>query len=48
MMMVQVIIRVYYLSGTTRIYTSSTYGTINYTTGEIILTSATYYKYIKC
>ena len=33
-------IRVYYLSGTTRIYTSSTYGTINYTTGEIILTSA--------
>ena len=35
------IIRVYYLSGTTRIYTDSTYGTINYTTGEIILTSAT-------
>jgi hypothetical protein len=33
-------IRVYYLSGTTRIYTDSTYGTINYTTGEIILTSA--------
>jgi len=33
-------VRVYYLSGTTRIYTSSTYGTINYTTGEIILTSA--------
>ena len=33
-------IRVYYLSGTTRIYTSTTYGTINYTTGEIILTSA--------
>ena len=33
-------IRVYYLSGTTRIYTSSAYGTINYTTGEIILTSA--------
>ena len=33
-------IRVYYLSGTTRIYTSSTYGTINYSTGEIILTSA--------
>ena len=32
--------RVYYLSGTTRIYTSSTYGTIDYTTGEIILTSA--------
>merc|ERR1712127_556326 len=33
-------IRVYYLSGTTRIYTSSTFGTINYTTGELILTSA--------
>jgi hypothetical protein len=33
-------IRVYYLSGTTRIYTDSTFGTINYTTGEIILTSA--------
>ena len=33
-------IRVYYLSGTVRVYTSSTYGTINYTTGEIILTSA--------
>ena len=33
-------VRVYYLSGTTRIYTSSTYGTVNYTTGEIILTSA--------
>ena len=33
-------IRVYYLSGTTRIYTTSTYGTVNYTTGEIILTSA--------
>ena len=33
-------IRVYYLSGTTRIYTSSSYGTIDYTTGEIILTSA--------
>ena len=33
-------IRVYYLSGTTRIYTDSTYGTINYTAGEIILTSA--------
>ena len=32
--------RVYYLSGTTRLYTSSTYGTIDYTTGEIILTSA--------
>ena len=33
-------IRVYYLSGTTRIYTDSTYGTIDYTTGEIILTSS--------
>ena len=33
-------IRVYYLSGTTRVYTSSTFGTIDYTTGEIILTSA--------
>ena len=33
-------IRVYYLSGTTRIYTSSTYGTIDYATGEVILTSA--------
>ena len=33
-------VRIYYLSGTTRIYTSSTYGTIDYTTGEIILTSA--------
>ena len=33
-------IRVYYLSGTTRIYTSTTFGTINYATGEVILTSA--------
>ena len=33
-------IRIYYLSGTTRIYTDSTYGTIDYTNGEIILTSA--------
>ena len=33
-------IRVYYLSGTTRIYTSTSYGTVDYTTGEIILTSA--------
>ena len=32
-------VRVYYLSGTTRIYTSTTFGTINYATGEIILTS---------
>ena len=33
-------IRVYYLSGTTRIYTSTSFGTVDYTTGEIILTSA--------
>jgi hypothetical protein len=33
-------VRVYYLSGTTRIYTNSTYGTIDYTAGEIILTSS--------
>jgi len=33
-------VRVYYVSGTARVYTSSTYGTINYTTGELILTSA--------
>jgi hypothetical protein len=33
-------IRVYYLSGTVRVYTALTYGTIDYTTGEIILTSA--------
>ena len=33
-------IRVYYLSGTTRVYTSTTFGTINYTSGEIVLTSA--------
>jgi hypothetical protein len=33
-------IRVYYLSGTTRIYTSESFGTINYSTGEIVLTSA--------
>ena len=33
-------IRVYYLSGTTRIYTSATFGTVNYATGELILTSA--------
>ena len=33
-------IRVYYLSGTTRIYTSSSFGTIDYTNGEIVLTSA--------
>jgi len=33
-------LRVYYLNGTVRVYTSSTYGTVNYTTGEVILTSA--------
>jgi len=33
-------LRVYYLSGTTRIYTDSTYGTVDYVTGEVILTSA--------
>jgi len=33
-------LRVYYLSGTTRVYTDSTYGTVNYTTGEVVLTSA--------
>ena len=33
-------LRVYYLSGTTRIYTSSDYGTVNYTTGQVVLTSA--------
>ena len=33
-------LRVYYLSGTTRLYTSLTYGTVDYATGEIILTSA--------
>jgi len=33
-------LRLYYLSGSTRQYTDSTYGTVNYTTGEVILTSA--------
>jgi len=33
-------LRVYYNSGTTRVYTDSTFGTMNYTTGELILTSA--------
>ena len=33
-------IRVYYLSGTTRVYTSTSFGTIDYASGEIILTSA--------
>ena len=34
------VLRVYYLSGTTRVYTDSTYGTVDYATGEVILTSA--------
>jgi hypothetical protein len=34
------ILRVYYLSGTARVYTDATYGTIDYATGEVILTSA--------
>ena len=34
------IIRLYYLSGTTRVYTNTSYGTVNYTTGEVVLTSA--------
>ena len=33
-------IRVYYLVSGVRTYTDSTYGTINYSTGEIILTAA--------
>ena len=33
-------LRAYYLSGTTRVYTDSTFGTVNYTTGEVVLTSA--------
>ena len=33
-------LRVYHLSGSTRQYTDATYGTVNYTTGEVILTSA--------
>ena len=33
-------LRAYYLSGTTRIYTSSSFGTVDYTNGEIVLTSA--------
>jgi hypothetical protein len=33
-------LRAYYLSGSTRIYTDSTYGTVNYTTGEVILSAA--------
>ena len=33
-------VRLYYLNGTVRVYTNSTYGTIDYTIGEIILTSS--------
>ena len=33
-------VRLYYLSGTVRSYTDATYGTIDYATGEIILTSS--------
>ena len=28
------------MSGTTRIYTSTSFGTVNYSTGEVVLTSA--------
>ena len=34
------VLRVYYLSDTTRVYTDSTFGTVDYATGEVILTSA--------
>ena len=33
-------VRAYYLSSGVRTYTSSSFGTVNYTTGEIVLTSA--------
>ena len=33
-------LRLYYLSGTTRVYTDTTYGTVDYATGEVVLTSA--------
>ena len=33
-------LRVFYLSGTTRIYTSTSFGTVNYSTGQVVLTSA--------
>ena len=33
-------LRVYYLSSGVRTYTSSSFGTVNYTTGEVVLTSA--------
>jgi hypothetical protein len=34
------VVRAYYLSGTTRVYTDTTYGTVDYATGEVVLTSA--------
>jgi hypothetical protein len=34
------VLRAYYLSGSTRQYTDSTYGTVNYATGEVVITSA--------
>jgi len=34
------VLRVYYLSGTTRVYTDTTYGTVDYATGVVVLTSA--------
>jgi len=34
------VLRVYYLNASTRVYTDSTYGTVDYATGEVILTSA--------
>ena len=33
-------LRLYYLSGTARVYTDATYGTVDYATGEVVLTSA--------
>ena len=33
-------LRVYYLNGTVRVYTSSSYGTVDYTSGQVVLTSA--------
>tara|TARA_R100001377_G_scaffold7076_1_gene3797 strand:- start:70 stop:1758 length:1689 start_codon:yes stop_codon:yes gene_type:complete len=33
-------LRVYYLNGTVRVYTSSSYGTVDYTTGKVVLTSS--------
>jgi hypothetical protein len=34
------VLRVYYLNGATRVYTDSTYGTVDYANGEVVLTSA--------